>query len=504
MNADTEISLTARTVRGAGWIVGWRIATRLLGTVSTLLLVRLLVPADFGVVALGSTFANAMDGLTEIGVGNALIREHRLDRTMYDTGFTLGCIRGILTASVIAACAQPVAAFFGEPRLAHILLALAAGMLIGSVENIGVIDFQRNLTFGREFGLLLAPRLLGIVACLTVAYVWRTYWALVVGILVSRCMRTVCSYVMHSYRPRFSLGAWRTIVGFSFWSWMLAWVTLIRDRIDTFVVGRLLGATQVGLYTIACDVGLVPSTELLQPICRALYPGLARVRNRDTGDIAGAYFRAVSATLMLTLPAGIGIALVADPLMRLAIGPRWVAAIPLVQILAVVGVFRVVTYVSTTLLTVYGMLKVQFANTSMILLIWFALLIALIARFGLVGAGYALGIVAVLEEVVYLVLTFRRFRLRPRDLFASNWRPVLATAAMAGVVLLMQASFVRSGAGPTFGHLFAEIVAGAACYVTVVCAAWLAAGRPAGAEDQAITLLRQATGAIQRRWPAAR
>ena len=130
---------------------------------------------------------------------------------------------------------------------------------------------------------------------------------------------------MHSYRPRLSLRAWRQIVGFSFWSWMLSWVSLIRDRIDSFAIGRLLGATQVGLYAIAWDVGFLTSTELSgRSAARCSRTGAGQKRGKD---VANAYFRAISVTLAVTLPAGVGIALVADPLIRLAVGPRWLAAI---------------------------------------------------------------------------------------------------------------------------------------------------------------------------------
>src|SRR6202012_3941438 len=108
-DAKTELSLTTRTARGAGWVVGWRLATRLLGTISTLLLVRLLVPGDFGLVAIATTFSQAVDGLADIGVDNALIREPSVDRAMYDTGFTLALIRGIASSVLISLCAWPVA-----------------------------------------------------------------------------------------------------------------------------------------------------------------------------------------------------------------------------------------------------------------------------------------------------------------------------------------------------------------------------------------------------------
>jgi O-antigen/teichoic acid export membrane protein len=382
------------------------------------------------------------------------------------------------------------------------LLALSVAMLISALENIGVADFQRDLAFEKEFGLYLGPRTLGVVACLATAYVWQSYWALVVGILTTRSTETLCTYLMHNYRPRLSLRAWRQIVEFSFWSWMVSWVSLIRDRIDSFVIGRLLGTTQVGLYSVAFDIGFLTATELVGPICRVLFPGLVQVKSRGK-DVADVYFRAISATLVIILPAGTGLALVADPLVRLAVGSRWLAAVPLVQIFAVIGTFGVVTHISKTLLTVYGMMKVQFVSTAIILLIRLALLIVLISKFGLVGAGFAVAVVAVLEEFFYLIVTFRLFNLRPADLLTVNWRSLVATAAMAGAVLLMKGLLVRAP-DPTFSHLFAQVMGGVVTYVTVLASAWLAAGRPLGAEAQIIAVVREAARLIRRHWRPAR
>src|ERR1700683_2375282 len=119
----------------------------------------MLVPGDFGLVALGTAFSQALDGLSEIGVNKALVREDRIDRALYDTAFTLMVIRGCTSALLIIACAWPVASFFGDPRLVGILLALAAAMFIRALGNIGVVDFQRDLAFEKEFGLYLAPRI---------------------------------------------------------------------------------------------------------------------------------------------------------------------------------------------------------------------------------------------------------------------------------------------------------------------------------------------------------
>jgi O-antigen/teichoic acid export membrane protein len=167
---------------------------------------------------LATSLSFAIDGLSYIGVQDALIREPVLDRTLYDTGFTMNILRGCLTALIIVACAWPAAWFFGDARLVAIFLALALGLCMSALENIGTIDFQRDLTFGKQVQIQVVPRVASIVASITCAVVWQSYWALVAGVLVTRGLRLVLTYIIHPYRPRISLRAWRRLIGFSVWS----------------------------------------------------------------------------------------------------------------------------------------------------------------------------------------------------------------------------------------------------------------------------------------------
>ncbi len=498
-------SLSVATAKGAGWIIGWRFATRLLGIANTLLLVRLLVPGDFGLVAIATSFSQAIDGLAEIGVQDALIREKSLDRAMYDTAFTLNLMRGVMAGLVIFAGAQPVAEFFGDPRLQSILMALALAMFLSSLENIGIVDFQREFAFDKEFQLLVVPRIAGIIAAMTTAWFWPSYWALVIGIFVTRALRAGFSYTMHPYRPRLTISAWRRLLAFSTWAWVLSIVQLIKERVDAFVIGRLLGPTQVGIYSIGWEIGIAPSVELVLPLCRALFPGFSALRNRE-GDIADAYFRAISVAMLVTMPASLGIALIADPLVRLAFGARWIAAIPVVQVFALLGVLRVTTAISGTLLRVYGLQQVQVRITSVAVVVRFVLLIVLVSQIGIVGGALAAAASSVVEEVSFLVTTFRRFRLRARDLLLSNWRCAIAATGMAGAVLGLQ--FWRGTLGGDvpagLSDLALDVVTGVVCYAMLLLAAWLVSGRPRSAETYAIDVLRQAGRGLLVRWGLAR
>lgn len=497
---DQGASLAMRTAKGAGWLMGWRLASRVLGVVSTVVLVRLLTPADFGLVALAVSFSLAIDAMSYVGVQDALIREASLDRAMYDTGFTINLLRGLATALLIGACAWPAARFFGDARLATIFLALALSLLLSACENIGTIDFQRDLTFNKQFQLLVLPRILSTLVSLSCALLWASYWALVAGFLTNRAMRLVFSYVFHPHRPMLTLRAWRRLIGFSLWSWALSMTALVHARIDTIIIGGFLNPTQVGFYSVANDVGLLPSTELVEPLSRALFSGFATAR-RTGGSVADAFFRAISVIFLFTLPAGVGLAMIAQPLMHLAFGPRWDAALPLVRVFALIGTFRVIASISGVMLMAEGVPHIGFRVELASVVIRVISLLVLVPWLGILGAAIAVGICAAVEEAIYLTVTFRRFRLRFITLMRQTWRPVLATAVMAACLWLEGGRLGTTAETPwALGTRIALMVAaGVVLYGAALFAAWLASGRPGGAEVYLLATARRVMRSRARR-----
>ncbi|HEY1410847.1 MAG TPA: oligosaccharide flippase family protein, partial [Rhodopila sp.] len=128
-------SLLIRTARGAGWVMAWRLGMRVLGLVSTLVLVRLIQPADFGIIALATSFMQTIDGMLTLGTEEAVIREATPGRTFYDTAFTLNLLRGLSVTILVAALAYPAANFFADRRLGPVLLFVACLPLLDSASN---------------------------------------------------------------------------------------------------------------------------------------------------------------------------------------------------------------------------------------------------------------------------------------------------------------------------------------------------------------------------------
>jgi lipopolysaccharide exporter len=485
-------SVSSRVARGTGWVVAWRVATRNLGLLSTLVLVRLLRPEDFGLVALATGFANVVDSLSAIGVQDALIRETDPNRDMYDTAFALNALRGVLTTVVIVALAWPTASFFSEPRLIGVMLTLAGAMLISAFENIGTVDFRRDFAFQKEFNLQIVPRVIGVVSTIVLAALWRSYWALVVGLVIWRVARLLQSYMMSPYRPGLSLRSWRHLIGFSLWTWLLTVMFQVRDRSDSVIIGRLLGTERFGVFSIGSELGSLPVTEIVEPLSRTLFSGFALL-HRTAASPTRLYLGAVEIAIMLILPAGLGISMVADPMVRVVMGTQWLGVVPVMQIIAIACPLSVFGNFSGAFLSAGGRPKATFLLASVSVVIRIPLVSVLAYDWGLPGAAVGVAIALVIDQGVFLWRTMRHLAVTPLDLLISTWRPVAASLAMVACLGASGMAWTPGGEADEWANikdLVERCVTGALVYAAALLLTWFLAGRPDGVERQSLTVAR--------------
>ena len=479
-------SLLVRTARGAGWVMAWRLGMRALGLISTLVLVRLIAPADFGIIALATSVMQTIDGMLTLGTEEAVIREKTPNRNFYDTAFTLNLLRGLSVTILVATLAYPAAGFFADPRLGPVLLFVACLPVLDGFTNIGAVDFRRDFAFHKEFAIMVLPKLAGIVAAMTTAVLLHSYVAMLVGMGVNRTLRVVMSYVMHPYRPTLSLQAWKALAGYSTWTWLLSLALLARDRADSLLLGRLLNTASVGFYSLGAEIAALPTTELIEPLGRAAFSGFAAGRQQQS-DPGETFLRLIGAAALLTLPAGVGLSLVAAPLVALAFGPGWEQAVPVLRILSLSFTIMVFGHLSLHLLSAHALLGRLVGITLTGAAVRIALLALLIPNFGLTGAAIAAAIAVVLEQALTVATALHRFKLRAKAMIQQVWRPALAAAAMATVL-------AGSGLGwsddPHVIRMVEAAASGAAVYTAVLLVAWAIAGRPAGAETDLLALLR--------------
>ncbi len=483
-------SLLARTARGAGWTTALRVLVRGLGFISTLILARFLAPGDFGLVALAIAAQQAIDTLAIIGGDEALIRAEGPQRDLYDTGFTLNVLRGLAIGLVLAVGAFPAAGFFGEPRLGWVLVVLGASVAIEGFANIGLVDFWRAMEFGQEMRLTILPRLLGAGLSIAIAALAHSYWALVAAVLVQRVLRVVISYRVHPYRPRFSLAARGALLGYSAWSSALSVAVVLRDRAGTFMMGRMLSGAGLGVFTLGWDIASMPTTELIAPLSRAAYSGFAQAQHSGD-DVAQTYLRVVASAGLLVLPLGWGMSLTAAPLVRLAYGEAWGAAVPVVQILAAVCGSTVFGYLAWTVVYAHARLATCFAITLAVALLRIALMALLLTGFGVIGGAWATAASLLAESAWYLVRVVRDHGVPAKLLIMRVWRLVVGVGAMAAVLSACGLGWqpVSASATDAVAQLSLAVPLGGVVYAGTVFSLWFLCGRPDGAEADGVALM---------------
>ncbi len=502
-------SVLSKVAKGAGWLIGWRMMTRILGLASTLVLVRLLIPSDFGLVTIATGFGQAIDALSALGVEEAVIREKQPSRELYDSAFTINIIRGLATCVILLLSAWPVGVFFNDMRLVPVMIILAGCALVGACENIGIVDFRRDIAFKREVVLMLVPRIASTLTAVGLAYAFRSYWALMIAISLSNVIRVAMGYALHPFRPRLGLRAWRQIAHFSFWSWLLSLTGLVRDRCDTFVIGRILGITQVGTFSVGVEIASLPASELVGPLSRASFSGFAAARNSGTdSDAALTFMRVLSSAVLLSFPAGVGISLMAEPIVKLAFGARWLGATTVIEVLGVGLLVLVLGLISASLLNAYGMLRGRFMVQLAAVAARVPLIIVLVMHMGLPGAAIGTMAGAAVEHLLYLAMALRRLRLTLADVLRQVWRSSAAAGVMAAALVGCGLGWGQTSDEPAAAaaSLLAAVPLGAAVYGVVLAGLWLAAGRPQGAErdafDMAGRLCQQAVKIVRRQWGA--
>lgn len=258
------------------WTIGMRVASRAIGLVSIVILARILVPEDFGLVAMATLFAAAVEMLGYFNFEVWLIRNQDWKRSHYDTVWTLNLIRALLTGGVIVALAPVAASFFGQSRLESLVYIIGITTFISGFQNSGVIEFQKELRFDKDFVMLFLPRLIGTVVTIALALSLRNYWALAIGLVATAGCRVITSFVLHPYRPKLGLQDWGDALAYSKWLLANNVLKFFYRRTDVIVVGRIGGTEATGIYSLAFEIANLVTSELITPLRRALVPGFAK------------------------------------------------------------------------------------------------------------------------------------------------------------------------------------------------------------------------------------
>jgi O-antigen/teichoic acid export membrane protein len=482
-------SVDSRMVKGAFWMVLARVLDRGLGFVSTIVLARLLVPEDFGVVAMATAIVAVLDILRAFGFDVALIQNPNATRGHYDTAWTCNILLGAIIALALVALAVPAAAFYDEPRLVLVILCLAAAAFITGLENIGVVAFRKELDFHKEFNLFFAKRMVTFLITIPLAIAVRNYWALVVGVLVGRVGSVVLTYMLHPYRPKLSLAEYGHLFHFGKWLVASTFLNVLGTRSGDFLIGKTAGAHALGVYTISNELANLPTSDLIAPVNRAMLPGYAQ-KASHLPTLARSYLDVSALLALLAVPAGTGIAALADLIVPVVLGSNWSDAVPVIAILSFFGMLIAVKSNSHYVYLALGKPRVAtwvgFLQISLLLplLTWGSI------RAGATGAALGSAVAELIFTPISLSIIAKELRLKFWEVYRPLFRPFVAAALMYALVRVASGALMGADRqGPVFFTLVACMLLGVVLYCGAIFVLWSVAGRPTGPERHVLQFM---------------
>jgi O-antigen/teichoic acid export membrane protein len=432
-----------------------------------------------------------LDTLSQLSLQVALLRMPQPTRAHYDTAWTMGLMRALLFALMLSACASLLSDFVHDGRLRAICYALSAIIFLQGLENIHLVEYQRAFRYDRIFFYQLAGKLSGFVVGTTAAFLLRDYWALVIGTAAARLFIIPLGYAMRPYRPRFDLSEWREFFHFSKWLMVTNTLWVIDGSMIMFVLGRILGASGIGTYQIANQVGSLPASEIAAPIRDPATAGYARVRNAPD-VMRQSYLENLGLLVAVVMPLSLGIAVMAEPVTLIFLGAKWAAATPLVAFCALFALFDCIAHFPGGLFLVLDRQKSLVYVLVISLAIRLPALIIAAKLYGMTGAMTALTASAFLNMFIWTAAMPAAVRLSVAELLRVTWRSILSCAVMVAAVHMMMVAFPASAAFPALLRFVAIVLAGGAVLLTVQYALWMVSGRPHSAESMALSLAAKA------------
>jgi len=454
-----------------------RWSVRIIGLVSTLILVRILKPEDFGIVTMAMLVVGLVEVIFDFGVTTVLIRDPDSTEEDYSTAWTIQVIQGVF-ATIVLIIFSPVAVqYFDEPRLAPVFYWLALMTFITGFQNIGVVDFQKNLELDKDYYFLVSVKIIAFFSTILAAYILRNYWALIVGLILGKASSVGISYYAHQFRPRFTLSKKQEMWGFSKWLLIQHMGNYAQYNIDQVVVGGRVSSGDLGIYNVASEVASMPTSELITPLGRVLLPGFSKIKN-DLVRVNDAFKRALSVILILGFPVAVGVALVSKNIVPVILGEKWLAAIPIIKIIALVSTLYAVRYIFATILAALGYFKlVAFAIWGQIIL--FLLLVFLVVSDGgMEEIAMARLIVSAIFTGILIWYTMLINVLNMSNLIEASWRSATATSLMAIFLLFIDSYLPFSDAIVLMFKIFIGVV----IYCASIILLWILSGKPDSGE----------------------
>lgn len=460
------MSLAKKTASAVAWVTLITIFTRILSFVTQLVLARILSPADFGLLAIGLLAINSMGIFQDLGFGATLIyKKDDTDHTAANTAFILLPLFALALFLIAYFSAPYIATFFNNAAVGPIVQVLALTFVISSFGTVPSMLLEKELEFKKKVMPETVPIIGYAFVAILLAMKGYGVWSLVYGQIVSAILTAGLIWLISDWRPTFKFDLNIAKVLFDYGKHLMgaSIIIFLVTNVDDAIVGRVLGMEALGFYTLAYTISNLPATQITNLVSRVMFPLYSKLQD-DRDALRSAYLKTLQYVSMLSIPAALGIFVIAPNFVSVMLGDKWLPAVPAMRVLCIYGLFRSLNGTIGPMFQATGNPKVL-ENTALVNLILFCIfLIPLIQKSDIIVVSIA-GTLP--QIIIFYILT----KLIPKIIDLDIWdmfrtiRIFAFSGVVATIFTLLLGLYFTS---PSIISLVISIIMFALIYITII------------------------------------
>lgn len=446
-------NLKKKTVSGMIWSALQRFGTMGISFVSNIVLARLLTPDDYGCIGMLAIFITVSNTFVDGGFGSALIQKKEPTQKDYSTIFWLNLFMSVVIYGILYISAPAVSRFYDIPLLSSVLRVQGIVLIINALNIVQTNQLRKSINFKRLAVIYIASQIVGAVCAIVLAYMGWGVWALVAQQIIASSITSVILWVMNRWLPQlcFSFDSFKQL--FSFGGFILAsnLINTFCNNVQGLLIGKFFNPAILGYYTQAYKLEDVASHSISSVVEQVAYPVFSKVQS-DNDGLKNVIYRLILSIAYVTFPMMLILVLIAEPLIGLLYGEKWLPSVPYFQIICIGGIAVCLQGVTYLAVASIGKSKELFLWTIIKRGLGMILLIAGMVLFGMNGLlwGFVLSCWSVIFINAYLVSKYIKYGLWQQ---IKDVLPIILISSMVFIITLVIANKLTLG-----GYMYIVLV----------------------------------------------
>jgi len=409
---------------------------------SRIILARILLPEDFGLVAIGLFIIGGFSLLQGLGITTSLVQKKGDIEEAAGTGVFLSVIIGLFLFIPTFFLAGPIANFFHKPEALGVVRVLSLTFIINAFELVPSALLCKEIEFKKKFIPEVSSAIIYGAVSIISSMLGFGYWSLIYGYLSSTLVSAVLMWIVCDFRPKLKFNQKVALELINYGKFVagnsvLAFLVI---QCDNAFVKKLLGIAALGYYTMAYTIANLPITGIAFAFAGTMFPVFSKLQDK-TAQLKNVFVKSLKILMIVILPISCGIIILADQFIITILGAKWLPMAAAMKVLSIFAIFRVIRCLTGTLLQAIGQAKVEFINAIFELLIMITLIIPLTLKYGIVGTSITVSIMFFAGFMWLLIKTKKIILLHRSDYIDIFSAPIFSTLIMFSFTFTLKSLF---------------------------------------------------------------